>query len=84
MHRTDKYSQHSSMSLKKVSLAKWLSARLRTKGLWVRIPLSMPIFENIPCSRASGNVSEPLHSESEGFQFEFQKCVSLGSGTQPS
>ena len=37
MHSTDKYSQHSSSHL--VSLAKWLSVRLRTKWLWVGIPL---------------------------------------------
>ena len=34
MHRTDKYSQDSS-----ISLAKWLSVCLRTKWLWVRITL---------------------------------------------
>ena len=37
MHRTDKYSQLSSII--QASLAKWLSVRLRTKWLWVRIPL---------------------------------------------
>ena len=39
MHRTDKYSQRSSIVGKKPSLPKWLSVRLRTKWLWVRIPL---------------------------------------------
>ena len=38
MHRTDKYSQHSSI-IKKASLAKWWSVRLRTKWLWVLVPL---------------------------------------------
>ena len=37
MHRTDKYSQLSSII--KTSLAKWLSVRLRTKWLWIRVPL---------------------------------------------
>ena len=33
MHRTDKYSQNLA------SLGKWLSVRLRTKWLWVPVPL---------------------------------------------
>ena len=37
IHRTGKYSQDSLNHL--ASLAKWLSVRLRTKWLWVRIPL---------------------------------------------
>ena len=37
MHRTDKYSQNSSII--QASLAKWLSVRLRTKWLWGRISL---------------------------------------------
>ena len=37
MHHTDKYSQHSSIIC--ASLTKWLSVCLRTKWLWVRIPL---------------------------------------------
>ena len=54
MHRTDKYSQHSLIILKKLaSLAKWLSVRLQNKWLWVQIPLlSIPqlfeIFLNLP------------------------------------
>ena len=39
MHRTDKYSQRSSKLNHLASLAKWLSVRLRTKWLWVRITL---------------------------------------------
>ena len=37
MHRTNKYSQHSPIIF--ASLAKWLSVRLGTKWLWVRIAL---------------------------------------------
>ena len=36
MHRTDKYSEHSSIM---ASLAKWLSVCLRTKWFWVRVQL---------------------------------------------
>ena len=41
MQRTDKYSQHSWIILffKLTSLDKWVSVRLRTKWLWVRIQL---------------------------------------------
>ena len=35
IHHTNKYSQYSSV-IRKTSLAKWLSVRLRTKWLWVR------------------------------------------------
>ena len=38
MHRTDEYSQHRQFN-HLASLANWLSVRLRTKQLWVRIPL---------------------------------------------
>ena len=37
MHRTDRYSQHSSII--KASLVKWLSVCLQTRWLWVRFPL---------------------------------------------
>ena len=43
MHRTEKYSQHSSII--KASLAKLLSVCLRTKWLWVRIPLQSSTME---------------------------------------
>ena len=40
MHRTDKYSQHSSITWPGARLAKWLlSALLSTKWLWVRVQL---------------------------------------------
>ena len=38
MHRTDKYSEHSSIN-HLASLAKWLSDRLRTKWFWVQVQL---------------------------------------------
>ena len=51
VHRTDKYSQHSSLIQKKkemASWAKWLSVSLRTKQLWVRIPfLSFNYSKNL-------------------------------------
>ena len=44
MHRTDKYSQHS-------SLARWFSVLVRTKWLWVRVQLQSlklsPLFEKL-------------------------------------
>ena len=43
MHRTEKYLQHSSII--KASLAKLLSVCLRTKWLWVRIPLQSSTME---------------------------------------
>ena len=53
MHRTDKYSQHSSTNLAKwlqfnhlTTLVKWLSVRLRTKWLWVQILLQLHFYLN--------------------------------------
>ena len=58
MHRTDKYSKRSSIVSKKPSLPKWLSVRLRTKWLWVRIPLqSLKHFTGLNIKNCISKVS---------------------------
>ena len=51
MYRADKYSKHSSIM---ISLAEWLSVRLRTKWLWVQVPLLSLKLQILGLFRAKG------------------------------
>ena len=68
MHRTDKYSEHSS-----IIWPVWLSVGLRTKWFWVRVQLqSLKVTYN---QKYSGNNSYVFFEEIENVKFSFFKML---------